>query len=668
MARLVEGAARLVTKVPRYVWAIALILLLALVLVWVGYEVGRLDHSRKTSEKLSDTISQAASSANGPTQSGANGAPSDTPIMVKREPNSFAPLAACLFCAMLASFLLAGLISINQTPAWGRWEVFVTGSAISILSLALVFGSWQLSAAEPNKGLFLVAANFLAMCLLVLALCYVPKFVRAMRKVDSLFLRITTLLCVAGAAGGLGYHLVKHDGGLIIPELTKFEEIVAIPAAKSAGPVRESASPAPSPGPSTKSVFHPSFQIGFLGDLFLGLIAANALHLAMSNLFNYAETNGEARRKQYFTILALGILGGYAGATALTSLSNKVLNPAEVAALVKNEVIQQSAVTTTTATASIGEAGVVSQKVTDSMTYLQWPDEMTLAQMAKFLEAVTSSNKPLDKLSADELLAAAGSDFFTKQPGSSTADQYLSPLISQTATPPTQLWAARMLRMVLRTSNGKKGWYDDVQADLASLRNSSSIGDQNRARVVLGGFAQFAAVIDKSALNLELTTLDGGLAWAAQSTSKPLKEAAILAKALAAHLRGTVPRASDLPDDPVFLLRLATAMRAVPKEFLEAVSAFDKKKFGPVLQPFIEKAPSFKPPAASSQGLMNQLPISEPTVPPAVSVSPTPTSTPSSTPVATATPTATPPQEAPSLSPQPQVESKLESTSSPNPL
>ena len=589
-----EGGKRLrdlSKKIPLRGCIILVIIVLALLLGYGIYEAGRLGAARDQSGNKPDAAQQVASTH----PQTANAVPSSA--SVNRENTSVLPLVACLACALVASFLLAVLLSINQQPPWKRHEVLSIAGVLTILSGALMFGTWQLSEAEPNKALFLVAANFLALSLFVLSLCYIPKAVRAMQGVTSPFIRFTVVLSLAGAAGGLGYHLVNHDGGLIIPELTKFEDVVRTAITK---PAIASATTSPSPGPSpagaTKTVIRPSFNIGFLGDIFLGIIAANALHLAMANLLDYA--NSKPQPKQYFTLLALGILGGFAGASALTSWSNKFLNPAEVAAIVKSEVEQRTG-TNNAPAAPIPDAGEVSQKVIEALTRLQWPDESTLAQMGKFVQAVTASNKPVEKLSPDELLAAAGSNFFTKQVGSFTADKYLTALFNQTTAPPNLRWGGRMLRVVSATDDGTplvgKGWYDAVLDDLAQFANSSATEEQYRARVLVSDFALFAAVIDGSAKIPNLDALASDLNWAANTESQSIKEAAGLAKAIAAYFKGnSTPDKNAIPVDPARLLRIATAMRALPKQFLEALALLENKKLEPVLRPFVEKAPRYQ--------------------------------------------------------------------------
>lgn len=631
------GARNLLKIIPRRGCIVLLLTGLAFVLVYGSYEAGRLGSARQQSEKKAGATQQSVSTESQFATSSA-GATTTTPGKT-----SVIPLLMCLACALGASYLLALLLSINQPSPWQRHEVLSIAGVLSVLSGALMFGTWQLSEAEPNKGLFLVAANFLALSLLVLGLCYIPKAVAAMRGVQSPFLRLTVLLSVAGAAGGLGYHLVNHDGGLIIPELTKFEVVDRTPETESTtGANTASPSPRPSPSEIREKVTRPSFNIGFIGDIFLGIIAANALHIAMANLLDYAA-NGRPQSKQYFTVLALGILGGFAGARVLSSYSDKFLNEDQVTAIVKSEVLQQTG-GSNPATAAIPDAAEVSQKIIDSMVRLQWPDESTLAQMAKFLQAVTASSKPIEKLSPDELLAAGGSDFFTKPVGSSTAEQYITHLLAQDTTPPNLRWTGRMLRVASVTANGtlsgRKDWYDMVLNDIAQFASTSALEDQSRARLLVSYFARLAAVIDGSVKISDLDSTPPGGAWMAKTESKPVKDAAILAKAITAYLKeNRMPDQSAIPGEPIALCRMATAMRAVPKQFLEALGQLDSKKLEPTLRPFVEKAPSFpedKQPRQQTTTTQSATPTATPSPtpsalggPPAVdNVTPTPLASP----------------------------------------
>lgn len=195
---------------------------------------------------------------------------------------------------------------------------------------------------------------------------------------------LTAILSAAGGAGGLAYHLVSNQGNLYLVNIREVQVLerqgmvpssdapprpvsptptatptpAARPAPGDAPPAanppigrpalsgpdltgagtnpQPTASPTPTATPPqtnlvwvTKTVF----DFGFLADVLVGIIAANALHLAISGILKYNEP---ATNNVYFTLIALGVLVGFSGARVLPVWANTLLSPEQ-----KNQVAQQ---------------------------------------------------------------------------------------------------------------------------------------------------------------------------------------------------------------------------------------------------------------------------------------------------------------------------------------
>jgi hypothetical protein len=231
--------------------------------------------------------------------------------------------------------------------------------------------------------------------------------------------RVTLVLSISGAIGGLAFHLVHNHGKLFMIGLYKLPAVELVegpplgaadidapnlpkpigttaptpaptdtpavePTARSASPsstptasvgnapavnaadsaVSPSVSPSPSPTPTPtptatatrsatpaqlyKRVNKIVFDFGFLADLLVGLIAANALHLAISGIVRYQDDESSKTKPGssiFFTLIALGILAGFSGAKILPGLATTLdqLTPGqkqEAATAVKAQISQ----------------------------------------------------------------------------------------------------------------------------------------------------------------------------------------------------------------------------------------------------------------------------------------------------------------------------------------
>lgn len=530
------------------------------------------------------------------------------------QPALLGPPVIFLICALVASFLLAGLISINQATALGRSQVLLIGSVISVISIAVIYASWQVFEKEPSKGHFLLAADFIGLCLLVLALCYIPKLVQELQGIQSIFLRITALLCFAGAAGGLAFHLVNHEGHLVIPALGVITEERTYEVAPASTPSPDSTAPGTKVTVQKTSraekISRPAFHIGFIGDLILGLITANALHLALASLIKYDTAGAEDRRTQYFTLLALGILSGYAGNTALSAWTGSIVKKDEVKAEVQAAVAETMKTDAETPAVDLSQGAEIAKAVTGCLTRLEWPDEAKVAQMAKFRAALKESKKTYEKLSVDELIAAASGYLFSPVPDLVEAKKCLASLGKAQGVSPLQAWTAGMLRVLLATREGassaasKTAWYDEVRADLQQIRVTVVSKDQHAARSIVAKFSLFAAVLDNAggkgpeqplapSLAPDWAELEKGLGWTEARPSQQMKNATRLAQSVAAFLQNKRIPSLALSEDWVPLIHFATAMRAVPKELFVIMLPAADEKTSSALAPFAQTAPSF---------------------------------------------------------------------------
>ena len=106
---------------------------------------------------------------------------------------------------------------------------------------------------------------------------------------------VTLVLTLAGAMGGLAYHVARI--GFQWPQIV-----------------------------IDKDSRRPRLDLGFVGDAFLGVVAANALHVPLAALVPYETLNGQGTdAKSWLTLVAFGILGGYAGGVLLKRLSDSLL-------------------------------------------------------------------------------------------------------------------------------------------------------------------------------------------------------------------------------------------------------------------------------------------------------------------------------------------------------
>lgn len=107
-------------------------------------------------------------------------------------------------------------------------------------------------------------------------------------------LLVTAVLTVAGGLGGLAYHVGR--AGLVMPRWEKSAD-------------------------GKKCL-----NLGFIGDGFLGAVAANALHFPLSAMVAYKNlSNATEAAQSWLTLAALGILGGYAGGILLKRWSDSLV-------------------------------------------------------------------------------------------------------------------------------------------------------------------------------------------------------------------------------------------------------------------------------------------------------------------------------------------------------
>jgi hypothetical protein len=653
-----------ILKMPRALWIVILMLLGTVIFLSV-YMAWMPTVAEKTSQQAQVS----------PTPTGNNQNATNPEVSAAKTPSKVPPrLRDFLIGAVVASFILAAFISVNRRDLDGKIrQTFLIGSVISVVSIALIVASFHLSDEEPgNKTVFLVAANFVAISLLVLAVCYVPKLIRALQGIQSTFIKITALLCFAGAAGGLGYHL-DRNGSLVLPDLgfVDVESVRSQPddaARKATGDSDPSAKPSPSPASVSvpQKVKRRAFHIGFIGDILLGIITANALHLAIASLVRY-DAKDQDRPGQYFTFLALGILGGFAGATFLSAQADTIAK-SDVREIVREEVgnTPKTSETGPEQTIALPKATETAAAITDALTRFEWPNDVELDLMKTFASVAKETKKPLERFSVDELIAASGSDFFLNTiAGSETTKKYVGLIINQANVPRAQGWTARMLRVLSVTCEGarlsKGGWYSDARADLSQLSFDAATGDQRSAGAILANLATFAAIINvnsgleqpdwaRVSRRLELGKASGNIkarkaAELTDGVAAYVKEKSVVSAATEPSPQVTAPggpAANDVPhsvgptpsalsspsaartdnsgtvpstgigEERVPLFRLATAMRAVPKQLFEKlVKASEADRTA--LSPFIDAAPSYPHKTRSAQHVVTPAPSVTPT-------------------------------------------------------
>ncbi|MEY2525379.1 MAG: hypothetical protein QOE73_150, partial [Verrucomicrobiota bacterium] len=343
-------------------------------------------------------------------------------------------------------------------------------------------------------------------------------------------------------------------------------------------------------------VIRPAFQLGFLGDLLLGMVAANALHLALASMVQYNQSDPEKRRTMYFTFLALGILTGYAGSSALSMWAKRMVNPSEVRSYIDQKVDEVAKDQQPPNAAAATGSSITA--LTERMTRFEWPSEDELSQLRTAAAGAKESQKSIAKQSVDELIALVANDFFNaNNPRKSAANlaqdkTYLDAVFKQSSATKQQIWTARMLRTLLITCDGaassRAGWFEDVQADLQSLSFSAGAPDQAAATTTLSIYAAISAEIGKPEKSRDWDSIEKRLALGNTGASKSAFD---VAKTIVVYLKTRAePDITDVAADPVPIFRLIVRMRAVPAGFLEqvinALPENDKRK--EALTPFLD--------------------------------------------------------------------------------
>ena len=672
---IVRAVRNLVTNMPRKFWIFLQVVGIA-VLLFTVYLVLR----PTTSPMRAIQDGESAAGPLGNSSEKVMPSKSTEPAPADSKPDSKAPdsktaeskpatkvpprLLDFLVGAFLASFILAGFISLNRRDLnWKAPEVFLVGSVIAVLAIALIIGTFHLSDDEPgNKTVFLISASFVAICAVVLAVCYVPRVIRALQGMRSTFLKITTLLCFAGAAGGLASHVYNNEGSLVLPDVYVVDKERAAPprASMPTNPSRpqeisaiRSPAPAESKTPNEK-IKRRTFHIGFLGDILVGVITANALHLAIASLVKY-DAKDQDRPSQYFTFLALGIIAGFAGPRYIYDEAEK-LKRSEVREIVRDEVDQSpiGGNVTTETSVPLPRAVDTSKAVMEVLARFEWPNEAEFRLMTDFAGSLKETKKPIEKFSIEELIAAAGSDLFVNNGSatSTTVKKYVTLVLDQPNTPRAQVWAAKILRGLSVTFEGTRssrvGWYSDAQTDLNQLFFDATTSEQRTAGGLFANFAAFAAIIGGEPEQPEQQGIVRRLEFASSGAKGRMRNAIGLAKEVARYLKisgsssptptpaptsspalgspspapspATVRQVGGTVEDRAALLRLTTTMRAVPKEVLETIAKttdIDKA----AISPFIESAPNY-PGTARTPSSAGKSPTPTPTPSPTASASP----------------------------------------------
>ena len=603
----------------------AVITVLAVALLAAGFAIGRyVGHTRAAAEQETKVEASPTGQA---TSAGTSASPPSGGQKQETKPRSPSPPVATakvppnllifLAGAIAVSFLLALFIRLSETPPrWSLWQAASVGSLIAVVSIALVTSSFFLSDQEPgNETVFLVSAYLLGLSLLVFAACYVPKLIGALRNIQSAFLQVSALLCISGAAGGLAYHLATHHGDLIMPSLgTVWEEVqrpnqaVAPPTETPSAALSGTPPPVAEPAVPPEKIKRRAFHIGFLGDILLGLVAANALHLALAKLIKY-DAQGEDRRNQYFTFLALGILAGFGGTKVLTSWTNS-LTGQEVKQLLREQISQSQS----GQSVKLPQATQTAHAVTASLTRTEWPNESETALLKAFAVALKAAAKPLDGMESDEAVAAAGSEIFVREPMATTeAKLYLDKILERPDASKADRWTARMLRAFVVTCQGTAaktpGWYNEVRDDLAQLeRDTPDSVEQSNAQLLLASFAAAAAkragvAVEHSVFEkLEKDLSKAGVAQNPGRTSFAIN-LAIYALVSARGGQALPPQEITRPRLP--LLRFVKAMNAIDPATMEEFSA---AALAPVASPTPAPTASIGTASAASSPIQTSTP------------------------------------------------------------
>lgn len=246
---------------------------------------------------------------------------------------------------------------------------------------------------------------------------------------------VTRILSLSGVVGGLAFHLVKHEGKLVLPRMAE--------APRNA------------------------FELGVGADILVGIAAANAIHIGVSGIASYAV----ADTKFYTTFIALGVLAGFGGATLLKALSEKLRETvskgdfSELVAQVQAEAKRRVLL----------EATRIEGVIEDSLLYRREPkpsDGELLENKSAEIRA-----KPASQQSAVEMLVLA----FTASEDEKWEDVISLVEAALKKTPPTDwLWAAYNLL-------GLAYHYSDAVHEDWFARSKQSYG---KALEAIGGVSQ----------------------------------------------------------------------------------------------------------------------------------------------------------------------------------
>lgn len=176
---------------------------------------------------------------------------------------------------------------------------------------------------------------------------------------------VTLVLSISGFAGGTAFHLVKNEGSIEFPKAQ----------------VQDSN----------------KVRMGIIADIIIGIVAANAIHVAISGVVRYdiADT------KFYTTFIALGVLAGFGGATLLKALSEKLHET-----VTKNEFEGlQAQVAEEAKRRDILESGRLERVVEDALLFRRQPRSGDTALLEVKSEEIAA--KPDAEQSAADMLILA---------------------------------------------------------------------------------------------------------------------------------------------------------------------------------------------------------------------------------------------------------------------
>lgn len=278
------------------------------------------------------------------------------PLAVKRNPPSayLRPATDAASIAGVIILLCAYLVFLGTAPTQPQGVSRRLRYACGLVMLMALPSSLTNAAADGDPFWLIVTTALLTLILAVGFGHHTKKFVDAfkIRYRANTGLKVVVFLTISGGLGGLAFHLVKNDLRLEFPGVT-YVGFVERPQNPNSHAETDSSNflqkvyPDADKRPilarsqveaysfTSRNGQMPFFSVvtavfaGALGDILVGMIAANAVHFFVAGLINHqnsrTQDEGDYSVRVNLTLVSLGIVAGFAGSRLLPEAATNLL-------------------------------------------------------------------------------------------------------------------------------------------------------------------------------------------------------------------------------------------------------------------------------------------------------------------------------------------------------